>query len=349
MAQPQRAPFPDMTSVDEDALIHSRLMNDERVLRRLAKRFHAVAQSPASSTAHEKERESLLDDLAAFQSQLATRALVCDAERRQVLHYEAERKRIEEEQEVLRGELVQLKNELEVEQVHRKRKLEYDQIAERVNKLAPRGELEQSIAGLEEEIASIEAQLEVEQRAMASRKTAFDVVVSELQTLRLMGKDDPDEEHDGDLPDVPMGEDGEGEGEADDEREEGDDEDDPRRKRDTAGAADSTKVDEKIDLGAESSAPGTPAPSSLKLNPSARSFKPRQMSELGTSSAPEEQGPEKEDGEQDEQEQEQGLATDGDIEMGEVVEQSQGSTGAPAPGSDEREEGETSPLTPLST
>ncbi|KZV80547.1 hypothetical protein EXIGLDRAFT_732702 [Exidia glandulosa HHB12029] len=337
MAQPQRAPFPDMTPAHEDALIHSRLMNDERVLRRLAKRFHAVAQSPASSTAREKERESLLDDLAAFQSQLATRALVCDAERRQVLHYEAERKRIEEEQEVLRGELVQLKNELEVEQ-----------IAERVNILAPRGELEQSIAGLEEEIASIEAQLEAEQRAMSSRKTAFDVVVSELQTLRLMGKDDPDEEHDGDLPDVPMGEDGEGEGEADDEREEGDDEDDARRKRDTPAAADSTELDEKIDLGAESSAPGTPAP---KLNPSARSFKPRQMSELGTSSALEELGPEKEDGEQDEQEQEQGLATDGDIEMGEVVEQSQGSTGhgAPAPGSNEREEGETSPLTPLST
>ncbi|KZV80549.1 hypothetical protein EXIGLDRAFT_705102 [Exidia glandulosa HHB12029] len=137
----------------------------------------------------------------------------------------------------------------------------------------PRGELVQSIARLEEEIANIEEQLEAEQRAIASRKTSFDIIVSELQTLRLMGKNDPDEEHDGDILDVPMGEDGEDEEGVEEE------EDDPRRKRGTA-AVDSTELDEKI-LDAESSALGTPGLTSLKLNPSARSFKPRQMSELG--------------------------------------------------------------------
>ncbi|EJD48361.1 hypothetical protein AURDEDRAFT_112872 [Auricularia subglabra TFB-10046 SS5] len=301
--------FPQMTAAEEDSLIHSRLMNDERALRRLARRFHTYAE--AEPAARAQERDLFIDDLAAFQSTLATRALICEAEARQVVLYEEQRKRIEAEQHELRDEIVHLKAELEVEQVHRKRKLEYDQIAEKVNLFAPRSELEQSISALEEEIASIEAQLDAEKRAMVSRQSAFDHVVSELQVLRLMGKEPEPEEEAQSRSASP---------EHEREHRGDDDDDDPRRKR------------------SEKAAPEATPP----LNPSARPFKPRLISGLGTressmaASSP--VAPSREEGEE-------GAATDGDVEMGEVAEPQ----AKPTRVTDELEEGEASPMTPLST
>ena len=135
----------------------------------------------------------LFADLALLQSQLTTRHIIVSAETHQVTTYASSRLQIDQDQLRLQGEIGQLNSVLAEEQVYRKRKLEYDAIAEKANLFPSRAELGEAIGTLEEEIAGIEAELEREERAMEARREAFDVVVRELQVLRLMGKE-PEEE-----------------------------------------------------------------------------------------------------------------------------------------------------------
>ena len=131
--------FKSAAYVVSDAVILSRLLNDERIVRRVARRFNTLVT--CESTAKQPEKEALIADLALLHSQINTRMLMCDAETRQVLEYESERLRIEQDQERLRGEIVQLKAVFEEEQIYRKRKLEYDAIAEKINLFPTRSEL----------------------------------------------------------------------------------------------------------------------------------------------------------------------------------------------------------------
>jgi THO complex subunit 7 len=210
-----------------------------------------------------------------------------------VQEYERERDRISNEHDVLRQEISDLKLALEEEQLFRKRKIEYDVIAEKMNQLPTRAEFEESINGLEEEIAGINAEKDSQSKTMDTRQSMFNNLVQQLRNLRLMGKENgsspstPPE-----LPQLILPEDGE-EGSAD---------------RDSNSVA------------ASGSRSGTPS----LLNPDARSFQPnsgsskhlpshlRQSYTPGISTGPptpaESTG--KEDGEEE------------DIEMGEVSESS---------------------------
>jgi hypothetical protein len=90
-----------------DALIHLRIISDERGLRKLIKKFHAyvVATEPVQPSqkiqedelSSEEARESLLAEIATFQMSLQKSAMVCQAETRQVLEYEREKERIGEQ------------------------------------------------------------------------------------------------------------------------------------------------------------------------------------------------------------------------------------------------------------
>lgn len=90
-----------------DAIIHSRITNDERALRRVVKKFSnyttvAYSQqvgSPGSdqwSSAVEDAREAFLLELSSFNLQLKKAMMVCEAEARQVEEYYRERQRIGE-------------------------------------------------------------------------------------------------------------------------------------------------------------------------------------------------------------------------------------------------------------
>ncbi|KAG5221569.1 tho complex [Salix suchowensis] len=72
--------------------------------------------------------------------------MICEGEVRQVEEYQRERLRIEDEHGTLKGQIEQLKTSLEHAQLQRRRKLEYDAIAEKVNMLPSREELEQSVS-----------------------------------------------------------------------------------------------------------------------------------------------------------------------------------------------------------
>jgi THO complex subunit 7 len=88
-----------------DAIIHARITNDERFLRRVLKKFHnytALAYSsklPQSSTMSnigtiEDAREAFLVELASFHLSLKKSVMICEAEARQVEEYQREKQRI---------------------------------------------------------------------------------------------------------------------------------------------------------------------------------------------------------------------------------------------------------------
>lgn len=99
-------------------------------------------------------------DLASFQLLMKKSAMICEAEARQVEEYQRERRRLGErvynlfiharayfylkdnEHETLISQIEELKIALEHAQMLRRRKIEYDLVAEKVNTLPSREELE---------------------------------------------------------------------------------------------------------------------------------------------------------------------------------------------------------------
>lgn len=189
-------PIPPLTAEEEDAIIHTRITNDERPLRRVVKKFHNYASlvhhplvPPSSSGTVEDAREAFLIELSSFELALKKSMMVCEAERRQVEEYQRERGKIEKEHDALRSQIEELKVALEHAHMERKRKVEYDTIAEKINTLPSREELEQAIRLLENDMAAINAEHETQDRIIRGQKTALDSIIMDLSSLRLMGKD----------------------------------------------------------------------------------------------------------------------------------------------------------------
>ncbi|KZT66033.1 hypothetical protein DAEQUDRAFT_746772 [Daedalea quercina L-15889] len=190
---------PPMTVQQEDAIIHTRITNDEKALRRVTRKFHSYTSlaytggsepKPAASTVDDA-REAFLVELASFHLSLQKSLMVCEAEARQVEEYQRERERIASEHTRLRDEIERLKTDLEDAQLQRKRKIEYDAIAEKINTLPSRDELQRSIESLENDMTAIRSEHEHQTRTIQSQKTALDSVILDLNALRLLGKQDP--------------------------------------------------------------------------------------------------------------------------------------------------------------
>ncbi|KIM68844.1 hypothetical protein SCLCIDRAFT_1209049 [Scleroderma citrinum Foug A] len=94
--------IPPLSVEDEDAIIHTRITNDERPLRRIVKKFHTYASLAFASPVHSSHagnsiddaREAFLIELSSFELSLKKSLMVCEAESRQVEEYQRERQRI---------------------------------------------------------------------------------------------------------------------------------------------------------------------------------------------------------------------------------------------------------------
>ncbi|KAF8631537.1 hypothetical protein AX15_002293 [Amanita polypyramis BW_CC] len=94
--------IPPLTMEEEDQIIHVRITNDERPLRRIIKKFHnytALSHKPIvpvipSAGTIDDAREAFLVELASFQLLLRKNAMICEAEARQVEEYKRERQKI---------------------------------------------------------------------------------------------------------------------------------------------------------------------------------------------------------------------------------------------------------------
>ncbi|KAI9064849.1 hypothetical protein FKP32DRAFT_1757084 [Trametes sanguinea] len=193
---------PPLSVQQEDAIIHTRITNDEKALRRVTRKFHNYASvaypspvppPPTNATSVDDARDAFILELESFQLALKKSFLVCEAEARQVEEYQRERERIANERSRLREQIEDLKAALEQAQLERKRKIEYDVIAEKVNTLPTRDELEQSIQALENDMAAIRAEHENQNRTLHAQKAALDTVIRDITVLRLMGKDSAEE------------------------------------------------------------------------------------------------------------------------------------------------------------
>ncbi|KLO12740.1 hypothetical protein SCHPADRAFT_929062 [Schizopora paradoxa] len=203
MASTSKAPVgtvnvPPLSLEEEDALIHARITNDERPLRRLTKKFHTymsvayppiVDPPPSTTSSVEEAREAFEIELASFKLLLRKTRMVCEAESRQQGVYRTEKDRIAHEHEVLKNQIEELKMALEQAQVDRRRKVEYDAIAEKINTLSSRAELENSIAEIESDMQVIRVEHESQNRSIHARKVALDTIVSDLKHLRILGKE----------------------------------------------------------------------------------------------------------------------------------------------------------------
>ncbi|KIY49359.1 hypothetical protein FISHEDRAFT_41644, partial [Fistulina hepatica ATCC 64428] len=134
-------------------IVKIRITNDERPLRRVIKKFHSyvsAANPPPAKTPEmivvEEARESFLVELESLQLALRKNFMICEAEARQVEEYERERRRLELDYGTLRGQIEQLKTSLEHAIMERRRRMEYDNVAEKVNSLPSRDELERSVS-----------------------------------------------------------------------------------------------------------------------------------------------------------------------------------------------------------
>lgn len=201
---PPNARPAEATYDEEDELIISRMANDEKILRRLAKRFRTLssvansteqAPSPHLSSALAMSREqqlrelqeSFLLDVDAFETMLLKNQQVCLAEDRMVQQYEAENELIANEHTALEAEIAQLKTELVEAQLTRKRRMEYDAVAEQINKFSSRADLEKAVGVLEEEVSVARTERDKLKEEFISRKLEFDLIVTSLQDIRARG------------------------------------------------------------------------------------------------------------------------------------------------------------------
>ncbi|KAG5341933.1 hypothetical protein C0989_006776 [Termitomyces sp. Mn162] len=191
--------IPPLTTEEEDQVILARITNDDRPLKRVIKKFHnytSLSHAPLAPTigtttdqSLDDAREAFLVELATFQLSLKKSVMICEAEARQVEEYQRERHEIEREHAVLREQIDQLKAALEEAQIIRRRKIEYDLVAEKVNTLPSREELEHSINSLECDMAAIRTEHETHNRTLVDQKASLDSIITQLDYLRFMGKD----------------------------------------------------------------------------------------------------------------------------------------------------------------
>lgn len=151
--------------------------------------------------------------------------LVCITEDRQVSEYQREREAIgacrgeclraacanvttDNEHQKLHTQIEELKGALERAQVSRRQKMEYDAIAEKVNTLPSRDELEgcvgpsswplptfhtttcSAIEKLESDMAAIREEQSSQDRMLQTQRTGLDAIVAELEALRRAAADE---------------------------------------------------------------------------------------------------------------------------------------------------------------
>lgn len=227
----------------------------------------------------------------------------------------------ENEHESLSGQIESLKISLEQAHLQRRRKIEYDVIAEKINTLPSREELEQcatiklqlvlladylinrSITAIENDMLAIQAEHDNQNNVLQSQQAALETVISSIQELRRLGKEDVD-----------INESSHNETPAPDSQTGGDDDVDmePRARAETGEIPDDTGE------GHELSASGSASFSKI-LNPAAKAFIPQSSSpstpllrsSAGTPLPPSDS--------QTKSELEEG--EDDDIEMGELAEE----------------------------
>ncbi|KIM25913.1 hypothetical protein M408DRAFT_330909 [Serendipita vermifera MAFF 305830] len=188
MAEAEFKPRPivPLTPEEEENLVNTRLaMEDRQQVRRVTKRWQMHVNSDIP---HPESSEHFLLELESFRLAYRKNDIIVRAEERQVIEYQESKTRLEQEVIQVLDEIEKLKLTLEESQEHRRRKIAYDEIADKINELPSRAEQENQINALLAEVAAIKEEKAADDRVKEERKQGLAELNRVFDLLRIVGK-----------------------------------------------------------------------------------------------------------------------------------------------------------------
>ncbi|KAG9304440.1 hypothetical protein G9A89_020002 [Geosiphon pyriformis] len=165
---------------EEELILREKLVAEERTLKRILKKYSTwkFHLSSGEKDKVQKYYDEYLIELSSYEVYLMRFQLIHEMNAKENQNWIDEKKRIEEEIEVTKREILQLQQDLSVEQHQVTYKIEYDQIARSIQQHISRDELEEDIKNLDEEIAELERKEQERDAILARRRNQIQSILS---------------------------------------------------------------------------------------------------------------------------------------------------------------------------
>ncbi|KAG8814634.1 hypothetical protein FRC17_001034 [Serendipita sp. 399] len=175
-----------LTQEEVDQLIDTRLsLEDRTLIRKVTNKWRTHLRE---DTRDAESGEKFLLELEGFALAYRKNSIIVKAEQRQVIEYQESKSRLEQEVLAVLEEIERLKITLEESQELRRRKIAYDEIADKINELSSREEQERQITTLQAEIAAIKEEHEADRKIKEDRRAGVMELNRVLDLLRIVGK-----------------------------------------------------------------------------------------------------------------------------------------------------------------
>ncbi len=197
----------------ESELHKSRLLNvEEKPFKRITKRLGTISSAISQATdaksadqnGHQPDtaantlqiQEDLTLDFAAFGSSIARLQFLHDANERERVRYDADKQRILDECQDVRGKNTQLREQLDGARATLAQRKKFDELAEKITSnrlLRPREDQIANLAKLEEECKELERESETYSETWKERRDQFNRIMEEGMLLRRQIRDEKEE------------------------------------------------------------------------------------------------------------------------------------------------------------
>ncbi|KAJ1569481.1 hypothetical protein HK096_002988, partial [Nowakowskiella sp. JEL0078] len=169
------------------SIIKTRLLIDSRPLKKCLRRFYTLYSNlPAANAGAQQILVQFLADLSQFEASILKYQLLYEMNQHEILNYESECLKIENEAAQTKNEIIDLKVQLEEAQRRRKNKMEYDEIAREINKIATRASSRQNIFRLKDEIEKLKNERQSLEKSQDLRRKAMNELVHSLYNVKDM-------------------------------------------------------------------------------------------------------------------------------------------------------------------
>ncbi|KAK3180218.1 hypothetical protein K4F52_008417 [Lecanicillium sp. MT-2017a] len=197
----------------EQELHKSRLLNvEEKPFKRITKRLGTISSAISQATEPRdgdengghpdtaantlQIQEDLTLDFAAFGSSIARLQFLHDANERERVRYDADKQRILDECQDVRGKNTQLREQLDGARATLAQRKKFDELAEKITSnrlLRPREDQIANLAKLEEECKELERESETYSETWKERRDQFNRIMEEGMLLRRQIRDEKEE------------------------------------------------------------------------------------------------------------------------------------------------------------
>ncbi|TPX57528.1 hypothetical protein PhCBS80983_g03782 [Powellomyces hirtus] len=168
-----------MAAVSEESIVRNRLLFDNRLLKKCARRF--LIQNVSGK---DNDATQFLTDLSQFEVGLRKHQLIHDMTEREIELYEEEKVRILADFEAGKTELAVLKEQLAAAQIVRANKLQYDDLAGKIMVYPTRANSLENAARLKAKIEQTRLQTESITKKQELRKKQLLTLVTAIHELQ---------------------------------------------------------------------------------------------------------------------------------------------------------------------